>query len=429
VPSPLAGLIINNPSPTSAQAIATAYGSAWVRAAEHSKTGTASNDECTLLNWALEHHLMDCAASAETELTDIGRQMDSIEKTISAPLECTVACDGNGIDERIFVRGSYRNLGQPAPRAFLEALNGPNQSPMGNSTSGRLELACRMTDPASDSFITRVMVNRIWHHLLGRGIVASTDNFGVLGSAPSHPELLDYLASQFVRDGWSIKKTIRTIMLSRTYQMASRPADPNADQSDPDNVLLHRANVRRLEAEEIRDEILSVSGRLEDRMFGPSVNVFLTSFMEGRGRPATGPLDGDGRRSIYLGERRNFLSPMMLAFDQPIPFSSMGRRSVSNVPAQALILMNDPFVIDQARLWASHVLSENRADAKTRITEMYLTAFGREPDSRELAAATAFLQQQATDRSIPAERVGTSTEVWADLAHALMNVKEFIFLR
>ncbi|HZL37308.1 MAG TPA: DUF1553 domain-containing protein, partial [Tepidisphaeraceae bacterium] len=283
-------------------------------------------------------------------------------------------------------------------------------------------------DPA-DPFVPRVLVNRLWHHLLGRGIVASTDNFGALGSAPTHPELLDYLAAGFVQDGWSMKKTIRQIMLSRTYQMSTRAADEAAEKADPDNLLLHRANLRRLDAEEIRDQILSISGRLDERMFGPSVDVYLTAFMEGRGRPGSGPLDGAGRRSIYLAERRNFLSPMMLAFDQPIPFSSIGRRSSSNVPAQALILMNDPFVVDQARLWADRTLAPKELTPESRITGMYEEAFARKPDAAESAAAMQFLHKQGEDLGIPPDRQLSEPRVWADLAHVLMNVKEFVFLK
>ncbi len=186
---------------------------------------------------------------------------------------------------------------------------------------------------------------------MGRGLVASVDNFGLLGEKPSHPELLDYLAERFVKEGWSTKRLIREIVLSSTYQMASK-GDAKTDEADPSNLLLHRANIKRLEAEAIRDSLLAVSGRLDLAAGGPSVPVYLTSFMEGRGRPGgSGPMDGAGRRSVYTELRRNFISPMLLAFDMPIPFSSMGRRSISNVPAQALILMNDPFVLAQAELW------------------------------------------------------------------------------
>jgi hypothetical protein len=318
--------------------------------------------------------------------------------------------DGNGTDERVFIRGSHKAPGEVAPRRLLEALAGPGRiaAPRG---SGRLELARQITDPARNPFVARVLVNRVWHHLFGRGLVASVDNFGVMGDRPTHPELLDYLADRFVEDGWSVKRLVRSLVLSRAYAMSSTAGGPG-DTADPENLLLHRARLRRLEGEAIRDALLAVSGRLDGRMFGPPVPVHLTAFQQGRGRPESGPLDGAGRRSVYLSVRRNFLSPFLLAFDTPSPFSTVGRRTVSNVPAQALILMNDPFVQQQADLWARRALARPGTD-RERISEMYRSAFGREPREGEAAACLDFLGRQAS---------------WADLAHVLFNAKEFIFL-
>src|SRR5262249_55097683 len=158
------------------------------------------------------------------------------------------------------------------------------------------------------------------------GIVASTDNFGVLGEQPTHPELLDYLADRFAKEGWSVKKLIRALVLSSAYRMASQPNEA-ADRADPGDLLLHRMRMRRLEGEASRDRMLAVSGRLGDKMYGPRVPIYLRESQEGRGRPASGPLDGDGRRSLYLSVRRNFLSPFLLAFDTPSPFSTVGRRT------------------------------------------------------------------------------------------------------
>jgi hypothetical protein len=204
--------------------------------------------------------------------------------------------------------------------------------------------------------------------------------------------------------------------------MSSRPDAP-ADQADPQDLLLHRMRLRRLEGEAIRDAMLTISGRLNDRLYGSPVPVYLTEFQDGRGRPLSGPLDGDGRRSIYLAVRRNFLSPMLLAFDTPTPFSTVGRRTVSNVPAQALILMNDPFVHQQAELWAKRVMARG-GTAEERITTMYRDAFARPPSADELRFCLEFVDQQdpqaADQRGEPA--------AWADLAHVLLNAKEFVFL-
>jgi hypothetical protein len=205
--------------------------------------------------------------------------------------------------------------------------------------------------------------------------------------------------------------------------MASQ-ADPEADAADPQNLLLHRARLRRLEGEAIRDAMLTVSGRLDRTAFGPSVPVHLTPFLEGRGRPGkSGPLDGAGRRSVYQSVYRNFLNPFLLAFDTPIPFSTVGRRQVSNVPAQALILLNDPFVHQQAEAWAKAACAAEPSTT-TRIALMYRTAFGRDPSRAEFVVCMDFLHEQAGRRGTAEADV----KVWADLAHTLFNTKDFIYL-
>jgi Protein of unknown function (DUF1553) len=219
-----------------------------------------------------------------------------------------------------------------------------------------------------------------------------------------------------------MKKAIRTLVLTRAYRMAST-GDAKADEADPGNLLLHRARIRRLEGEAIRDAMLAVSGRLDRTLYGPPIPVYLTPFQDGRGRPASGPLDGNGRRSVYLAVRRNFLSAFLLAFDTPIPFSTVGRRTVSNVPAQALILLNDPFVHQQADVWSKKILA-TPGTSQERITGMYRSAFARPPSADELSACLAFVDKQTKERGAKSDDV----RVWADLAHALFNVKEFIFV-
>jgi hypothetical protein len=298
--------------------------------------------------------------------------------------------------------------------------------------SGRLELA-RQIASTDNPLTARVMANRVWHHVFGRGIVASTDNFGALGDRPTHPELLDYLADRFVQQGWSVKKLVRELVLSSAFAMSSK-ADAEADAADPDNRLLHRANVRRLEAEAVRDSILAVSGRLDRTMFGPGVEVHLTPFMDNNytddyGRPkGSGPLDGAGRRSVYLMVRRNFMNPMLVAFDLPQPLNTAGRRSVSNVPAQALILMNDPFVAEQAKVWARRVLAENHPDVAARVARMYEQAYARAPTERERDVALSFLDRQAGLLSLPDGCRSNDERLWAELGQVMINVKEFTYL-
>jgi hypothetical protein len=330
--------------------------------------------------------------------------------------------EGSGVNEFLLVRGQAKVPAAMVPRHFLEAVAGASQSEP-KSGSGRLELAQRITDPANP-LTSRVIVNRVWHHLFGRGIVPTVDNLGVLGQPPSHRELLDHLAARFVNEQhWSVKKLIRELVLSRTFAMSSAPADAAAEQADPDNLLLHRANLRRLEGEAIRDAMLAISGRLDPKLGGPPVPVFLSAFMDGRGKPSrSGPLDGDGRRSIYTAVRRNFLPSMMLAFDTPIPFNSVGRRNVSNVPAQALILMNDPFVVEQAKLWAQRTPANT--DPSQRVRQMYLSAFSRPPTPDEITDTNTFLAEQ---RALYGTK-DNDERAWADFAHVLFNVKEFIYL-
>jgi hypothetical protein len=202
----------------------------------------------------------------------------------------------------------------------------------------------------------------------------------------------------------------------------SSQAQPEADRADPLNAHWHRRQVRRLEAEAVRDAVLAVSGRLDETMYGPGVMPYLTPYMSGRGRPAnSGPLDGNGRRSIYLMVRRNFLSPMLQAFDYPTPFTTIGRRGVSNVPAQALTMMNNPFVVEQARHWAERVLAESDATPAKRVQAMYVAALGRPADEAEMQDALAFVGDDNSSSD-------SESQTWADFAHVLFNLKEFIFI-
>ena len=334
--------------------------------------------------------------------------------------------DGNGTDEHVLLRGQHRQPGELIPRRFLEAIAGPEPI-HSNGGSGRLELAKALTAP-SNPLVARVMVNRVWHYLFGRGIVASVDNFGWLGERPSHSELLDHLSHWFIQEAkGSLKRLIRRIVLSQTYRMSSKPSDAVAADIDPGNQLLHRMNVRRLEGEAIRDAVLAVSGRLNLQMFGLPVPVHKDDVVLFRGSPKKfGPLDGDGRRSVYIAARRNFLSSLLLTFDAPKPFATVGRRNISNVPAQSLALMNHPFLYEQARIWARR-LNETTTDQSSalRIQRMYLAAFGRLPTPGEQEACLRSLDQMTRLKTNPTHDLS----VWEELSHALFNVKEFIYIR
>jgi Protein of unknown function (DUF1553)/Protein of unknown function (DUF1549)/Planctomycete cytochrome C len=345
-----------------------------------------------------------------------------IESQLPVPEQVISMVDGSSENESVFIRGNHKKKGDVVPRRFLEVFENDNPEEI-TSGSGRMELAKNITSPENPLF-ARVMVNRLWHHHFGKGIVQTPDNFGKMGKSPSHPELLDYLTTEFINNGWSIKNMHRMMVLSRTYQMSSNITGQKIEELDPENILLHRMPIKRLEAEAIRDSILSVSGQLKKKMYGPSVAPFLTPFMAGRGRPKTsGPLDGNGRRSIYINVRRNFLTPMFLAFDYPTPFTTIGKRSVSNVPAQGLIMMNNEFVIQQAKQWAIKTLKEKSISTEFKIRNIYVQAFGRDPNENELNIAKEFLV-------LPKEGWNSEQEIqrWTDFCHVIFNVKEFVFV-
>jgi hypothetical protein len=418
--------MLDDPSLKTPAALASKYQALLLEVIEQWRTGKLGKandaaDRIALLNWLLQGEKATIAKADTQQLAALLEQCKQREAALPTPRRGLALEDGTTVNERVFIRGNHKTLGETVPPRFLEVLAGSNQTPPAQG-SGRLELAKRMLAP-SNPLLPRVMVNRLWKHHFGHGIVATPDDFGHQGQAPTHPELLDYLAAEFVKQGWSIKKMHRLMLLSSTYQMASR-AEAKAEEVDPQNKLLHRMPIRRLEAEAIRDAMLAVSGRLDAKMFGRGVMPHLTEHMLGRGRPtASGPLDGAGRRSLYLNVRRNFLTPMFLAFDYPIPFSTMGKRSVSNVPAQALTMMNNPFVLQQAETWAKRVLAEPGLDPKQRLVKMYVTAFARPPSDSELTDALEFLQEQG-------KLYGRADHprAWTDLCHVLLNVKEFIFV-
>ena len=335
--------------------------------------------------------------------------------------------DGDDVTSAVFGRGNYKTpVGDPVPHRFLTALD-PSETVFSESASGRLDLAAAIADPANP-LTGRVMVNRLWHHAFGRGIVKTVDNFGAQGALPTHPALLDYLALRFVALNWSVKAMLREILLSETFRRSTQIPDGVADV-DPENLWLTYYPVRRLEGEAIRDGMLAVSGRLDPTQFGPPIPIHLTEFMKGRGRPAVnGPLDGDGRRSVYISVRRNFLSPMMLAFDKPIPFSTFGARNVSNVPAQSLTLLNDLFVAEQAQEWAKTLIAQPHVDVEGRVKDIYLWGLSRAPTEEELAQAVLFVEGEAERLMLDANEVMENQELWAAYCHIVFNLKEFIYL-
>ena len=337
---------------------------------------------------------------------------------------------GEPVFSPVFDRGDFKSLGQDEiPHGFLSAID-TGQDDFPQDGRGRLAWAQSVIDPGNP-LTSRIMVNRLWHYVFGRGLVETVDNFGVQGKLPSHPELLDYLALQFMNDGWSIKTAIRHMILSQTFRRATNPETHNIE-ADAQNIYLAHYPVRRLESEALRDGVLAVSGRLDPTFYGTPVPVdytpFLTAFEKDvlpTGVPKEfGPMDGDGRRSVYQMVRRSFINPLMITFDTPIPSATVGQRNVSYTPAQSLTLLNDPFFHEQASVWAGDIISSEWETVEDIILEIYLRAFSRHPSEVELEDALEFLTSQAHEN----EDMKSDQKLWADYCHSIMNMKEFIHL-
>lgn len=323
------------------------------------------------------------------------------EKDVVAPIRVPSLDETVGRDQPLFLRGDHRRPADETPRRFLEAIDA---TPYQTAESGRRELAEDLL--RDDNPLTRrVIVNRLWHHLFGRGLVATPDNFGRMGELPSHPRLLDWLAVKLVDEGWSLKRMIRLMVTSRAWRRSSL-ADADMRRIDPENKFLARAPVRRLEAEAIRDAVLHVSGRLDPSLFGP-------------------PVGGDApRRSVYVRVIRNSLDPFLRAFDFPEPFAAIGRRPATNVPAQSLAMMNDESVARSAAVWARRLL-ENTAltSDSVRIERMFLSALGRPPTGDELTAANSYLTETAEEFR---RRRRRAEELQRELADAEAAVREML---
>lgn len=303
--------------------------------------------------------------------------------------------------------------GFPAALAKWEA---PTAIPPsdGHSSGRRRALAEWLTSP-NHPLTARVFVNRVWHHHFGRGIVPTLDDFGAVGDPPSHPELLDWLAAEFMRTGWSVKQLHRLILTSDAYQRASSFHSETNERKDPQNVYLWRFRMQRLEAEIIRDQILAVAGTLDRTLGGPAVFPQLPEEILARMKHGIWNKQDEAqtmRRSVYVYRKRGLPFPFFEVFDLPDQNITCGRRNVSTVPTQALTLLNNDFVLRQAELFAGRVAeaAKNRED---QIALAYEIALGRLPDANERAAASEYLESGSL----------------AGLAHVLMNTSEFLYLR
>jgi hypothetical protein len=351
-------------------------------------------------------------------------QLDKVDEFGQAlPLAMGVLDRQEPLDAPLLERGEVGRPGKPVPRGFpraIEIAGGPQIPP---DRSGRLEFARWLTH-REHPLTARVMVNRIWHHLLGAGLVRTVDNFGTTGERPTHPELLDSLAVRFMNDGWSAKKIVREIVLSQTYRQASTYRE-EAFKTDPDNRLVWRANKRRFDAEAIRDAMLAVSGELD--LTRPAGSLVARQIGDkpisliGLDSRLPADLDGSLNRSVYLPVLRDRLPDVLDLFDCAEPSLVTGERETTNVPVQALYLMNSPFVLARAKGFASR-LAREAPDDKSRFRRAFLLCFGRAPDAEEMRAAVAFMETTAAPAATdePARQ-----KVLSAFCQALLATAEF----
>ncbi|MBV9123639.1 MAG: DUF1553 domain-containing protein, partial [Planctomycetes bacterium] len=313
-------------------------------------------------------------------------------------------------EPHVFLRGNPNRPGEAVPRQFLQILTGAHRQPFHHG-SGRLELAQAMVDPRNP-LTARVLVNRLWLHHFGAGLVRTPSDFGMRSEPPSHPELLDYLARKFMDDGWSIKKMHRLLMLSSVYQQSSDD-NPRGPQVDPENRLLWHMNRQRLDFEALRDALLAVSGKLDRTMGGPSVSLTTPPFST--------------RRTVYGFVDRSNLPALFRTFDFPSPDTTSPQRYQTTVPLRALFLMNSPFVLEQARALANRpeIASQTRSDRK--IQALYRLVYGRAAEPEETALGVHFLQDHHPEPSA-GPRPGRALNALEQYAQVLLVSNEFAFV-
>jgi hypothetical protein len=319
------------------------------------------------------------------------------------------------------IRGDPESRGSRMPPGFIDVITYGNPPveipPRDGRTSGRRRALTAWLGSRENPLTARVIVNRIWSHHFGRGIVATPDNFGKMGEPPTHPELLDWLAVEFMDRGWSIKQLHRLIMTSDAYRMAAAHDDPAAAAKDPEDRFLWRYPIHRLEAEIVRDLILATSGSLDRGMGGPPVfphipNEILASMAGGIWkRDEDGPQSW--RRSVYVYRKRGLVFPFFEVFDLPDQNTTCERRNVSTVPTQALTLLNDDFVLRQAKLFADRVAETAGDDPAKQVDLAYRIALSRPPSEEEAGLGISFLRKHQL----------------ADFAHVFFNLNEFLYVR
>ena len=376
----------------------------------------------------------DAASVAElkTSIDNLQEQLDSLKNNPPPRPDYAMGVRDRKqpTDCELRLGGEFDQKGEPIRRGFLSAIGlSGDLIEVNRDQSGRLDLARWLTH-RGNPLTARVMVNRIWHYLFGQGLVRTVDNFGLLGERPTHPELLDHLAVAFMDDGWSIKSMIRRIVLSRTYRLSTSFDEEQATR-DPDTLMRWRMTPRRLEAEELRDAMLAISGRLETRPLAgsPAVAGLNPGWI---GNEVAEPAFKEythRHRSIYLPIVRDQIPEVLQTFDYPNPAEVTGKRDFSMVPGQALYLMNSDFVASCAEQAAERLLCDGNMTDSERITHAYRAALNRSPEDQELER-----DQKAIDEFVQMlEAEGLESQLarrgaWALLYQALFSSGEFLIL-
>jgi len=352
---------------------------------------------------------------------DLCRQRAALDPEKPTELPVLMSVSDVGPEAPPTYVGGY-GKGEPVEPGTLSVLpiESPTVVPVSERSTGRRLALARWIARPDNPLTARVMVNRLWQYHFGRGLVATSSDFGRLGEHPTHPELLDWLAQEFVARGWRLKEMHRLIMNSAVYQQASRhPDEVRARTIDPQNRLLWKFSVRRLSAEEMRDSMLFVSGSLRERAGGPAAEL------------------GEPVRSVYLKVLRNTRDPLLETFDGADGFNSVAQRYTTVTATQALLLMNSPMVLDQARALAASAANNVPADERARLSWLYRRLYGRTPLEEEVRAALRFLEEQTERYSAANSAADTSQQqatdeprqrAWTDLCHVLLNSSEFLYL-
>ena len=350
--------------------------------------------------------------SSPRMLAKLKKELQALtDKTGARPKYMSVQEEDEIEDTRIHIRGNVHTLGERVPRGFLQVAGDGSQPPLSKQHSGRRELAEWITSRANP-LTSRVLVNRLWHWLFGVGLVRTPDNFGATGAAPSHPQLLDYLAARLLERDWSVKNTLREMVLSQTYRLSTQPQGPGM-RSDPENVLLWRMRRRRLDAESLLDAMLMVTGSLRSDMGGATIRSGTTNDY--------GYQHGGERRAVYWPVLRNSLPEIFDIFDFANPSMVTGSRDVSSTPPQALFLMNNPWVIQQAERGAARFLQPSGLTDDERLAQVFLATLGRNPGPTESHAILEFLAAADQDKIARQFR-------WTQVLHALFGSIDFRYL-